>query len=313
MEIFTVSLVVVCIILFCVCIILFCVNVAEGKKLKDTKRLVELEEDVAKSLAHEYEKKKIEYEHKVSRSKELDEEYSEKQKILQNNFDNLSRLHAEKTKNLQEHYDLLEQDLNGSYNQNKIEIEEKINEIHQELESLKKQKSAVIQALQKEQEMREKKDLYRLNIPEADLNDIKLLRSIQYKLTNQRVLCMLIWQTFFAPVAKEKFKFIIGDNTVCGIYKITNILNNKVYIGQAKDIKKRLQEHMKCGLGIDCPANNKLYDAIKENGLENFTFEVLEECPAEDLNKKEKYYIEFYNSVSWGYNSQYGNRSLNGK
>ena len=82
MEIFTVSLVVVCIILFCVCIILFCVNVAEGKKLKDTKRLVELEEDVAKSLAHEYEKKKIEYEHKVSRSKELDEEYFEKQKIL---------------------------------------------------------------------------------------------------------------------------------------------------------------------------------------------------------------------------------------
>lgn len=297
------------IILSIVCIILFCVNVREGKKLKNTKWLVDFEEKTAKSLADKYEKKRIEYENKVLRNKELDEEYSEKQRILKEHLDNLAELHSEKAKNLQEHYDLLEQDLNGSYNQTKAEIEEKIEVISQELESLKNQKSAAIKALQKEQEMREEKDLYRLNIPKADANDIKLLRSIQYKLTNQRVLCMLIWQTFFAPVAKEKFKFIIGDNTVCGIYKITNILNNKVYIGQAKDIKKRLQEHMKCGLGIDCPANNKLYDAMKEDGLENFTFEILEECPVEDLNKKEKYYIEFYNSVSWGYNSQYGNRS----
>ena len=71
---------------------------------------------------------------------------------------------------------MLEQDLNGSYNQTKAEIEEKIESINQELDSLKKQKSAVIQALQKEQEMKEEKDLYRLNIPEANANDIKLLR-----------------------------------------------------------------------------------------------------------------------------------------
>ena len=90
----------------------------------------------------------------------------------------MAELHSEKTKNLQEHYDLLEQDLNGSYNQTKAEIEEKIEIINQELESLKNQKSAVIKALQKEQEMREAKDLYRLNIPEADANDIKLLRTI---------------------------------------------------------------------------------------------------------------------------------------
>lgn len=297
------------IILTIVCIVLFCINIQESKKLKDTKWLIEREEETARIIADKYKKKQIEYENKVSRNKELDKEYSEKQKILKEHLDNLSELHSEKEKNLQEHYNLLEQDLNSSYNQAEAEIEEKIESINQELNSLKKQKSAVIQALQKEQEMKEEKDLYRLNIPEADANDIKLLRSIQYKLTNQRVLCMLIWQTFFAPVAKEKFKFIIGDNIVCGVYKITNILNNKVYIGQAKDVKKRFQEHMKCGLGIDCPANNKLYDAMKKDGLENFTFEVLEECPAEDLNKKEKYYIEFYNSVSWGYNSQHGNRS----
>ena len=146
------------IILTIVCIILFCINIQESKKLKDTKWLIEREEETARIIADKYEKKQIEYENKVSRNKELDEEYSEKQKILKEHLDNLSELHSEKEKNLQEHYNLLEQDLNGSYNQTKAEIEEKIESLNQELDSLKKQKSAVIQALQKEQEMKEEKE-----------------------------------------------------------------------------------------------------------------------------------------------------------
>jgi len=75
------------------------------------------------------------------------------------------------------------------------------------------------------------------------------------------------------------------------------------YIGQAKNIRERFREHLKCGLGIDTPAANKLYQAMLQEGIDNFTFELLEECVAANLNEKESFYIDLYNSYDYGYNS----------
>jgi hypothetical protein len=63
---------------------------------------------------------------------------------------------------------------------------------------------------------------------------------------------------------------------------------------------------MKCGLGIDTPASNKLYQAMKKDGIENFTFELLEECELKNLNEKEAFYIKLYDSYNFGYNSNTG-------
>jgi group I intron endonuclease len=78
------------------------------------------------------------------------------------------------------------------------------------------------------------------------------------------------------------------------------------YIGQAVDLARRWKDHAKCGLGIDTPASNKLYKAMIEDGLWNFSFEILEECPSAQLNEKEKYYIQLYKSYEFGYNSNKG-------
>jgi hypothetical protein len=59
-------------------------------------------------------------------------------------------------------------------------------------------------------------------------------------------------------------------------------------------------------LGIDAPAGNKLYDAMQKDGVWNFSFELLEECPRASLNEKEKEYIEIYDSYNLGYNSNRG-------
>lgn len=75
------------------------------------------------------------------------------------------------------------------------------------------------------------------------------------------------------------------------------------YIGQAKNIRERFREHLKCGLGIDTPAANKLYQAMLQESIDNFTFELLEECAAANLNEKESFYIDLYNSYDYGYNS----------
>lgn len=59
-------------------------------------------------------------------------------------------------------------------------------------------------------------------------------------------------------------------------------------------------------MGIDTPANNKLYKAMQEYGLNKFSFELIEKCDRDLLNEKEKYYIELYDSCNYGYNSTIG-------
>jgi len=68
---------------------------------------------------------------------------------------------------------------------------------------------------------------------------------------------------------------ILGSSTVCGIYKITNLITKEVYIGQSVNISDRFKQHIKCGLGIDASATNKLYNNMQEYGVWNFTFELL--------------------------------------
>lgn len=119
---------------------------------------------------------------------------------------------------------------------------------------------------------------------------------------------MAIWNGYYQPLAKSKFPKILGKQDVCGIYKITNWKTGECYIGQSVDVRKRWYEHAKAGLGIDTPAGNKLYAAMQEFGLDDFTFELLLECKPEELNEKEKYFIELYQANIVGYNGNAGQK-----
>lgn len=89
-----------------------------------------------------------------------------------------------------------------------------------------------------------------------------------------------------------------------GIYKITNQLNGKVYIGQSINIEHRWKEHIQeAKNGI---RNYALYNAMRKYGIENFSFEIIEECSEKELDEKEVYYIKEYNSYYDGYNSTLG-------
>lgn len=83
----------------------------------------------------------------------------------------------------------------------------------------------------------------------------------------------------------------------CGIYKIENLINGKLYIGQSVHIESRWQEHCR-------PSSKSLIGkAISKHGKENFTFQILEECAESYLNEREAYYIRYYQSlVPNGYN-----------
>lgn len=93
-----------------------------------------------------------------------------------------------------------------------------------------------------------------------------------------------------------------------GIYKITKKENGKSYIGQSNDIERRFSEHkIKINIPIEV--------VIKKYGTDAFNFEIIEECPLDKLDEREKYWIAFYNTYKeFGYNCNEGggnNRSEN--
>ena len=94
------------------------------------------------------------------------------------------------------------------------------------------------------------------------------------------------------------------------IYKITNNINNKCYIGQTiKTPEERWKEHKQHAFGTHAnDVNKSLYKAIRKYGIENFSFEVLQNNieTYEQLDKAEIYWIDFYNSFVKGYNETFG-------
>ena len=174
------------------------------------------------------------------------------------------------------------------------------------LNNLKETRKIAYERVLKQQEVKDNKDNYRLIPSSQDLHDARILENIKPNLNKQRILSMLIWQSVWQPIAKKQFPIILQDKTKTGIYRITNIQTDECYIGQAIDVYKRWCQHCKAGLGIDTPAGNKLYKAIQKYGLQNFTFELICECPKEQLNEKENYFIELYQSNLYGYNGNIG-------
>lgn len=99
----------------------------------------------------------------------------------------------------------------------------------------------------------------------------------------------------------------------CGIYKIENRVNGKVYIGQSINIEHRWTGHRKSIHGCGEAYNYPLYQAIRKYGLENFEFSILEECDVKELNEKEIYYIKINNSfIPNGYNQTFGGQGNHG-
>lgn len=82
-----------------------------------------------------------------------------------------------------------------------------------------------------------------------------------------------------------------------GIYKIENLVNGKIYIGQSRDIKKRWSEHRKISENLsENYRKSYIHNAIKKYGIENFSFSVLEQCSLENLDKEEIKWIAYYHS-----------------
>lgn len=197
--------------------------------------------------------------------------------------------------------------LENVYIEKNESLSEEYKQKQEELDTLRESLRAGAEAATRAREIKEKQDFYKLKITDKDLRDIKLLNDFKLQLTNPVILSKLIWSQYFLNEASALCRRVLGDGKKCGIYKITNIDTEQCYIGQSVDIATRWKDHIKCGLGIEAPATNILYNNMQKDGVWNFAFELIEECSKDQLNAKEKQWIDFYNSAELGYNKTRGN------
>lgn len=119
-------------------------------------------------------------------------------------------------------------------------------------------------------------------------NNLKFLKPVKNEVSN---LIIKIPCIIFPKFKKSKKEIYNICKNKSGIYCLKNIENNKIYIGQSIDLKKRLayyynfkKEYLK--------GKSKIYNAVLEKNLNNFSLLILEICDKNHLNKKENYYIK---------------------
>ena len=210
-------------------------------------------------------------------------------------------------------YRNLEMDLaNAILLNKKIEIDtahKQIEILQNELEEERNKRAAINEEILRQKKLEEQQDFYRIQLNPDDSNDIELLRSITPRLRHPEAINKVIWTGYYQKPLAELRKRILTNGDVSGVYKITRLKTNEIYIGQTTSVDKRWQEHVKSALGVGTLASSQLHRAMATDGCENFTFELLEAVPKDKLRERESYYIDFYDSKTYGLTSVTGDKN----
>lgn len=178
-----------------------------------------------------------------------------------------------------------------------------------ELEVERSKRAAINEEIRRQRQVEEEQDFYKIQFSDEDKNDVEILRSIAPRLRHPEAINKVIWSAYYQKPLVELRKRILVNGDVSGVYKITRLKTNEIYIGQTTSVDKRWQEHVKSALGVGTLASSQLHRAMATDGCENFTFELLEVVPKDKLRERESYYIDFYDSKTYGLNSVTGDKN----
>ena len=190
----------------------------------------------------------------------------------------------------------------------KTQINEEVETLKKELDEFRLRRAAINEEILRQKHIEEQQDFYRIQIDPNEINDIEILRDTARRLQRPEIINKIIWSGYYQKPLAELRKRLLPNGDISGVYKITRLKTNEIYIGQTTSIDKRWQEHVKSALGVGTLASSQLHRVMAADGCENFTFEVLEETPKEKLRERESYYIDFYDSKNYGLNSVRGDK-----
>ena len=186
------------------------------------------------------------------------------------------------------------------------EIEQELSRVRAELDDYKKKQQAINEAILRQRAIDEQQDFYRVNLSDFAIEDIKLLQEIRQKLHTSDNLNKLIYDVYVSKSVQEMVKRVLEGGAPSGIYKITRLKTGEIYIGKSTNVKDRWIQHCKTVYGAGTIAHSILHTTMAKDGLEQFTFELVEEVPKDKLTEREKYWISFYGSKEYGLNERNG-------
>ena len=174
------------------------------------------------------------------------------------------------------------------------------------LEEERSKRAAINEEILRQRKVEEQQDFYRIQLPEIDKPDIEILRATAPRLQHPEAINKIIWSNYYQKPLAELRKRLLPNGDYSGIYKITRIKTNEIYIGQTTSIDKRFQDHVKSALGVGTLTSSQLHRTMSVDGPENFTFEILEKVEKDKLKEREAFYINFYDSKNYGLNTVRG-------
>ena len=192
------------------------------------------------------------------------------------------------------------------YEVDKEKSKEELQKILGDIEDYRKKRDVINQEILRSRALEEKQDFYRIQLDETSIRDIQILEEIKPRLSKFDSLDKLVYDIYVKKVADEMIKRVLGGRAPSGIYKITRLKTGEIYIGKSTDIKARWQQHTKSVFHCGTISHSILHTTMERDGIENFTWELLEEVPKDRLSEREKYWIEFYDSKNYGLNERVG-------
>ena len=166
--------------------------------------------------------------------------------------------------------------------------------------------AAINEAILRQRALEEQQDFYRVCLGPEAANDVEILKAARKNLKKPEIIDKIIYDNYIAKPVLEMIKRVLQNTTCSGIYKITCIKTGEIYIGKSVDIKSRWQQHCKSAFNCGTIAHSLLHTKMKQYGIENFTFELVEQVPKEQLSERESFYIDFYQSKKVGLNERRG-------
>lgn len=238
-------------------------------------------------------------------NKAADTFYKQSMELVHTNFDaETTRLGLEVQKWQQEAEDEYLRTLKESMESFNNQLAEKRIELQKldlALDQLRQTVNAAVEADKRAAAIAAQNDFYRLVISNEDIQEIAKLREVEQYLRDKEPLNKVIWKVYYEKPYTDLIGRVVGTGIHTGIYKITNIENGMCYVGQAANIADRWKQHIKRGLGAETPTRNKLYPAMLAIGVENFTFEIVEECDRLSLDAREDYWQDYFHAKDFGY------------
>ena len=184
--------------------------------------------------------------------------------------------------------------------------QDELNQITINLEAFRAKQESINKEILRQRELEEKQNFYRVCLSENDISDINLLKTTRQNLKKPEIIDKIIYDNYIAKPVLEMIKRVLQNTTCSGIYKITCQKTKEIYIGKSTDIKNRWQQHCKTAFNCGTIASSILHRKMQQYGIENFTFELLEKVPKDQLSEREKYYIDFYKTKETGLNERNG-------